>query len=255
MADQEDPTQRSPFDFSQAMGAMGDRFGALKGQWDSFLQDPAAQTATMQFAINMMQPPSFGDTGMARIGRALGGAGEAVTRRELLEQQEAESEAKVNLAQARGLAAEASATRREGAADIAEKKLDLARRGQEHRETVNQATQLYRDLKRVSDHNKGVAARNAAAKLKEPMNKALDPNYVFTPEPTLSPEEFFAKFGRSSQVPMGEALGAVAPAASPNLAGRPIPAGAIVDVTTPEEANALPAGTKYRTPEGKTYTR
>jgi hypothetical protein len=109
MADQEDPTQGSPFDFSKSMGAMQDRFGALKGQWDSFLQDPAAQTATMQFAINMMQPPSFGDTGMARIGRALGSAGEAVDRRAEAERKQQESEANIELKGARAEAAQSRA--------------------------------------------------------------------------------------------------------------------------------------------------
>lgn len=49
--------------------------------------------------------------------------------------------------------------------------------------------------------------------------------------------------------------GAKAPAAAAAPASTPIPATATITVQTPEEAQALPPGTRYKTPDGRTYIR
>ena len=68
-------------------------FADIQDQWNNFLAKPGGQAALMQFAVNLAQPPSFGDTALSRGFRALGGAGEAQGRVEAMDvaQQEAQS--------------------------------------------------------------------------------------------------------------------------------------------------------------------
>lgn len=128
--------ETSPF----APGSVGDptanlpgreTFEELRSQWSNFLEQPGARTAMLQAGIALMQPPSFGDTPLSQFGRAIGSAGEAVTRDMELGRKERESESKIDLAESRSEAERArageAASRRETAATIAEGRLGIQR--------------------------------------------------------------------------------------------------------------------------------
>jgi hypothetical protein len=72
-----------------------DTFENIRNQWSTFLDQPGARTALLQTGLSLMQPPHFGDTPTAQVGRAIGAGGEAVTR-------QAEAQSKQELAQAKG---------------------------------------------------------------------------------------------------------------------------------------------------------
>lgn len=67
----------------------------VSSQWDSALNDPNVRTALLQFGISMLQPPSWGDTFGSRFGRAVGDAGEAVSRREAEKLKEENTRSKI----------------------------------------------------------------------------------------------------------------------------------------------------------------
>lgn len=104
-----------------------DTFRQLQSEWSNFLEQPGARTALLQAGISMLQPPSFGDTPMSQFGRAVGSAGEAVTRQGVLEQRERESDAKTDLAEARADAASARAGAAGAGAGLAEQRLGIQR--------------------------------------------------------------------------------------------------------------------------------
>lgn len=81
-------------------------FESLRNQWATFLDQPGARTALLQFGTTLLQTPGFGETPAGQIGRAIGAGGEAVTR-----QQEAESKQEL-----RGAQTEAATQRALGAA-------------------------------------------------------------------------------------------------------------------------------------------
>lgn len=245
-------------------------FNSLKGQWDSFLDQPGAKTALLQFGINMMQPPSFGDTGISQVGRALGAAGEASTRQQEIERKEFETESKADLAGARADAAtaragQAGATQELGWARLQRQK-DADAATQQHRKLQGQFGAL-REYQKYTAKERALQAAEDKA-WSDPVASALRKKGEVKPPPRhiMSEEEFYASplwqgyMGGTGAPPRqpGSAFSTPptgAPTASPTLTGRGVPAGAIVDVQTPEEAAALPPGTKYRTPEGKSYTR
>src|SRR5262245_58840565 len=70
----------------ETAGVDPDTFGKLKSQWSTFLDDPAAKTAAAQFLVGALTP-TWGGIG-AGLGQAIGSAGEAVTRRGMLESRE-----------------------------------------------------------------------------------------------------------------------------------------------------------------------
>lgn len=275
MADQEDPTQDNPFDLSKAMGSMGDRFNGLKKQWDQYLQDPAAQTATMQFAINMMQPPSFGDTGMARIGRALGSAGEAVGRREEMERKDVEAEAKTQTAEARSRAAETAAGRAADRAFYEQQRLGQFGETEARKKETSQLQATVKANVIYQRYVKEVLDRNAAmeADWTDVIKSATRPKGAVkpTPERLMPPEEFFSSpLGQhlmqgiglqpKAAIPPGQAQGSVPapnapttsqtkpPTASPTLAGRP--STGVIDVKTPADIDNLGNNQQYRRPDG-----
>lgn len=98
-------------------------FTKVRQEWDAFLGHPEGRAALLQAGLSMMQPPSFGDTGAGQIGRALGSAGESVSRNEAANLKAAEAlskdESRVSASEARMMNAEtraAAADARTGAA-------------------------------------------------------------------------------------------------------------------------------------------
>jgi hypothetical protein len=93
----------APFDFSEQRPGQvpPEEQAALQGQWASFLDQPGARSALLNFGIALMQPPSFGDTPTSQIGRAVGAGAEAAGRGELQEAKVGELEARSSAAVAR----------------------------------------------------------------------------------------------------------------------------------------------------------
>lgn len=233
--------------FLPAAGALPgmETFESLRSQWDSFLEQPGARTALMQFGVNMLQPPSFGDTPMSQLGRAVGAAGEATTRQGILDVKERESEAKTDLAEARAGAATARAGEAGARADAAASRLGLQR---ERLELDRQRYGLQNSYNLLTQYNK---YRLAIDKQNADARKAWDNNV--TKKPGEAPPAPIVPLGQAEWMAQMSASGGtlVQPPGGP----RPAPSGGIVDVSTPDEANALPAGTRYRTPDGQVYRR
>jgi hypothetical protein len=242
-----------------------DAFSALKSQWDNFLEQPGGRTALLQFGINMMQPPSFGDTGISQVGRAIGSAGEAVTRQSELERKEMESESKADLAASRGYAAELRAENAGQRSSREGERLMMTRERLDNQKRQQDLTTRYNLLRSYQAYRREAEKANAKveAAWNDPVAAAMRPKGAVKPppQPVMSEDEFLASplsrayLDRAGMAAPPPSAAPAAPPASPTLTGRPVPAGGVVDVTTPDEANALPVGTRYRTPEGKLYTR
>lgn len=236
MADQEeDPTQKSPFDFSGAMGAMGNRFSGLKATWDEYLKDPTAQAATMQFAINMMQPPSFGDTGMARIGRALGSAGEAVDRRYEAQRKEMESEAKIELAQAR-------ADRQRALGEAGDWKQKEAEARRQLTDVTNMRLQHVKHVDEVDRRNKA----RMDEWLKQKQAAVVDPSVDPGPKPTLETPMTLPQLKEYLETGIRPTPGIPQAPATPTTL--PADEGKPVRINSPKDLEGKPPGFKFLKP-------
>lgn len=81
----------------------------VAAQWSNALSDPTVRSSLLQFGISMLQPPSFGDSFGAQVGRAIGSAGEAQSNREAEDLKRQDVAGKTTLREARASAAEARA--------------------------------------------------------------------------------------------------------------------------------------------------
>lgn len=102
-------------------------FSKLQDEWNTFLNQPSGRAALLTAGLAMMQPPSFGDTPVSQVGRAIGAAGETLARTEAMDlrQQEAGSKAELRSAQAEAASARSGAAA--DRADIARERLGLDR--------------------------------------------------------------------------------------------------------------------------------
>jgi hypothetical protein len=78
-----------------------DQFEQLRNQWTTFLDQPGARAALLQFGTTLLQPPQFGQTGAGQIGQALSAGGEAVSRGEEQKSKEDTAAARAEAATAR----------------------------------------------------------------------------------------------------------------------------------------------------------
>jgi hypothetical protein len=113
-----------PFVEDQPQGpALADPMAAQRSsEWAQALSDPQVRGALLQFGVNMLQPPSFGDTFGSQFGRAVGSVGEQQSRIEAedIKRQEAQSKQDLRASQAETGAQRAdAATARAGAAQTA----------------------------------------------------------------------------------------------------------------------------------------
>jgi hypothetical protein len=76
-----------------------DTFERLRNQWTTFLDQPGARTALLQFGTSLLTP-QWGGAGV-QIGQALGQAGEAVSRGEAQQSKEEVAAARAEAATAR----------------------------------------------------------------------------------------------------------------------------------------------------------
>jgi hypothetical protein len=113
-----------PFVEDQPQGpALADPMAAQRSsEWAQALSDPQLRGALLQFGVNMLQPPSFGDTFGSQFGRAVGSVGEQQSRVEAedIRRSEAQSKQDLRASQAETGAQRAeAATARAGAAQTA----------------------------------------------------------------------------------------------------------------------------------------
>jgi hypothetical protein len=81
----------------------------------------------MSAGLSLLAGPTWGDTGASLAARAIGNAGETITRKSEIDRKEAETEAKLQLAEARANAAGARAGEQAARTDIARDRLQLDR--------------------------------------------------------------------------------------------------------------------------------
>jgi hypothetical protein len=155
-------------------------YDKIRGQWDSFMGNPQGRAAMLSAGLALMQPPSFGDTGMSQLGRAIGAAGESATGNEAMDmkkretdirQQEANSKEDLRASQA--MAAEARAGTAEARVGAAGSRLDLQR---EQLKSMNERNLLANRVRlsgMYQNYVKDVAKRNA------------DPLRTTPPDPVL----------------------------------------------------------------------
>lgn len=241
-------------------------FTALKGQWDSFLEQPGAKTALLQFGINMMQPPSFGDTAFSQMGRAIGAAGEASTRQQVEERKEMEAEAKADVAEMRAYAAQQRAGATGAKTELEREKLGISRERLENQRRQQDLTTRYNLLRGYQSYRREVEKRNAkiAADWNDPIASAIRPKGAVQPLPerVMTEDEFAASpLGRAMIERMGGTApivpatpdtpfstpGTGAPTASPTLTGRP--SSGVIDQVPPNPKDRV-VGQRYMTPKG-----
>lgn len=233
MADQEDTPLLAGQPVTQAAPPPQPDVGGLAQRWQSWIDRPQNRAALIQFGVALSQPISAGQNWGGQIGSAIGSAGEAsdrVTAQEM-KQQELESKQELRSAQADAAAARAGAA---GArAGAASQLLDFK---QQQLEGLNQRARLNAMVRLQMGYSSYL--NNVR---KENKNRAL----IGTPLlPELSQADWMAS--NPDLVQMMSPSGGAPP---PSGGGGP------VQVSSPEEAQALPAGTQYVTPDGRKFTR
>lgn len=180
-----------------------DTFSQIKSQWDTFLGSPGGMTALLQFGINMSQPPHFGDTTMSMLGRAVGGAGEAVTRQQELERKDRESESRIELQEARAERARMGAEHAGAIRDYKGRELDLKQQAIDQRKESSRLQANYNALRMYNKYRQDVAQRNADAEKEwnDPVAAATRPKGAVKPpqERVMSESEFYVS-------PLGQSM-------------------------------------------------
>lgn len=209
----------------------------LVGRWRSFLSDPGNRAAVMQFGVSLTQPPSFADNSLSQIGRAVGDAGEASTRVTEAEQKQQELASKQDLRTSQAQLAEARAGTAGSNAALQASKIDLAR---ERLATQQGLGSLQRKIQASNAYNayaKGVQDRNAKAKTNADLFGT-----TATPEPLLTPQDYYARHG------FGDILGGEA--AAPSVGTEP---GGGSPPTQYPDAKQAPDGNWYVQRNGKYF--
>lgn len=117
----------SPQSPAQGIGNTPATTGNIAAQWSDALNDPTVRTSLLQFGLNLMQPPSWGDTAGSQIGRAIGSSGEALTRGREEDRRQQEIDSKTTLREAQAGAAEARAGAAGARAGAASERIGLER--------------------------------------------------------------------------------------------------------------------------------
>jgi hypothetical protein len=145
-----------------AEGVPPDQVPGIAQQWGTMLSDPALGAGLLSGALSLMAGPTWGDTGMSQVARAIGRAGEGVTASGEIARRERESEAKTDLAEARAAAAGTSAGRAADRAYYERQALGLKREAEEGR---TERAQLQARVKGSIEYGKyleNVKKRNAS---------------------------------------------------------------------------------------------
>lgn len=196
----------TPGDTTDPLAGIADpnTYAKVRGEWDSFIGNPQGRAALLSTGLALMQPPSFGDTPMSQIGRAIGAAGQSATANQAMDLKEAEAGSKADLrmaqgesAMARASAAEARAAGAEGRLGMAGANLELKKQQLEAMQQRNLLGNRVRLSGMYQTYVKDVAKRNQEKKLLG----------TGDPEPVMPINDWIA------QNPMLKSMGLVEPAA------------------------------------------
>lgn len=188
----------SPFDFEdQAQGQqpaanpMGN-VAQISSEWANALNDPQVRGSLLQFGINMLQPPSFGDSFGSQFGRAIGGAGEYLTRldEEKRKQEEAASKDTLRTAQADSATSRAAAaqTSANAAADRATNQREKLATDRERMSLTDTIKRQGRQIQATGAYQRYVTDTN-----KRNNDVMRDPKAP--KEPVMTEQQFYQKFG------------------------------------------------------------
>lgn len=203
-------------DHSPFAGVDPQAFAQVRQQWDSFLGNPQGRAALLQAGLGLMQPPSFGDTAAGQIGRAIGSAGESVSRNEAADLKAAEAtskdEGRQSASEARMMNAETRASAAEARSGAAGSRMELQAERLKNMTERSSLANKVRLSAMYQNYVKDVAKRN------DPI--ALSMRGAGTqPEPVMPMNDWI------NANPMLKNLGFADTGANPED-GTPIPAGA-----------------------------
>ena len=214
-------------------------FSQLRDQWSTFLEHPMAQAAIINAGINLMQPPSFGDTGASQIGRAIGAGGEAIGRQEAMNIKEQEAQSKEESRRAAADLAGARAANVGTAAELQKEKL-------QHATTMGQLVAGIKLRGMHSAYEKGVRASNDAL-AKDVMNPPEGKPGHKGPAPVMPFDQWLQvdPAAKELAVRSGYSLGGTTEPPAPDTTGAP------PRVSLPEDARArFKSGTSVTLPDG-----
>lgn len=216
-------------------------FDKVRSEWDSFLGNPQGRAAFLSMGLQLMQPPSFGDTGASQIGRAIGAGGASATANQAMDLKESEASSKDDLRQARAQSAMQNAETRAIAAEArtgaAGARSDTALARLQHAQESSKLRAAIQLSGQYQNYSRSVAERNRKGS-SDPLQTGK-----FVPEPTLSYPEWVAAN------PMLKNLGLTGPnAAGATEDDTAIPAGA--DTTSQPAAVAPKVGERKQFKQG-----
>lgn len=223
---------------------------SIGDQFSQFLADPRGRAALLQMGLQGMSPPTWGDTTSGQIARAVGSGGEAAGRGEAMDIRSQEASSKQDLRAAQADAATARSGQAATTADLARERLGLGKLQEEGRQMRNMLGNRVR-LSALYQADKAAMEKQNANPLVLPKDRK--------PIPTL--DQWVQE-----KAPFLRGMGLL-PDEQPNVPGVPqdtitapstptqATTTAPVQVQTQDEANALPIGTKYVTPDGQRFTR
>jgi len=212
-----------PFDFFSP-GWPQEEAPQATPQGPGLLSNPRAQAALLQAGLSLMAGPTWGDTPSSQIARAIGSAGEAVSRGEAedLKQREADSkaglrEAQANAAQARAETAGARSGTAASNLELARERLGIARANIEGRQERAMLSGRIRLSGMYQQYLRDVAKQNADPLRTAPPIVPVGMNDWIKQNPTLRtlglvPDETTPGDGADNE-PL--------PAATPNVSGAP----------------------------------
>lgn len=234
MADQEEfPLLQGQPPAQAAPPPQQDQAG-LAQRWNNWMASPQNRAALIQFGVALSQPIPAGQNVGGQIGSAIGSAGEASDRVTAQEMRQQELESKQELRSAQAAAQEARAGAAGARTGAAIQALDFK---QQQLEGLNQRARLNALVRIQMGYSNYI--NNVR---KENKNRSIIGQPLI---PELSQQDWMAS--NPDLVQMMSPSGGMAPTGGAT--------GGPVQVNSPEEAQSLPAGTPYITPDGRKFTR
>jgi hypothetical protein len=216
----------------------------ISQQWNTFLSDPKGRAAMLQTGIAMSQPLAWGQSNFGALTGALGSGGEAVGRVEAMDLKQQEAESKAQLRDAQSMMAETRARESGAKSDIAAERL----RNQQDALKLK----AWSDLRKgYETYRKNVEAENSNILRTAPPTPVLPiDEWIRTQPSARAAAEASGLFGTTGTTQPGTFAEPSAPSGAAPTSG-----GGVVTVQTPDEAQRLRPGTRYRNPQGQEFTR
>ena len=209
------------------------------------LQDPRVQSALLSGGAQLAQPLQWGQSQFGHLMSSLGQAGEGVRNVDEQQRKDTESDSKNQLRESSAQLAEARARNTGVSAEAAQDRLAL-RREQEDR---------HRDAFHIGEQRRWLSNFETERNRIRHANKAVQENLTLKPEEKaklIRPEPTLTEYLANAPPTIRDLF--KGPTSDAGSDTKPSTSKA-VRVSTPDEARALPAGTRYITPDGQEYTR